>query len=325
MGMRDHRFGVEIETVGRSRETIARAIAQVVGGTVEYRSYETHSPWCVIDRRGRIWRAMVDGSLTHGIDSAELVTPILAYDDIPELQEVVRAVRHAGARVDRSTGIHIHIDGAPFDARTVRNLVKIFAKQEELIFHACGVSSERRARYCRDIDDAFLRQLETRRPRTLREVNRLWYGRYNANPVHYDNSRYRALNIHALFTKGTIEFRLFDGTLHAGEIKSYVQFVLALANMALTSRAASSKRRAFSTASAKYDFRCFLLRLGLIGDEFKTAREHLMKRLPGSAAWKNGRPRRESTPATQAAVASETTSESEPTAATANTTATVAA
>ena len=41
-------------------------------------------------------------------------------------------------------------------------------------------------------------------------------------------------------------------------------------------------------ATAKYDFRVFMLRLGLIGDEFKTARLHLMSKLEGSSSRKHG-------------------------------------
>lgn len=37
----------------------------------------------------------------------------------------------------------------------------------------------------------------------------------------------------------------------------------------------------------KYTFRTWLLRLGLIGDEFKTARQHLLKNLDGNIAWKD--------------------------------------
>jgi hypothetical protein len=62
-----------------------------------------------------------------------------------------------------------------------------------------------------------------------------------------------------------------------------------MAAKALSSKAASSKRREFSVATAKYDFRVFLLGLGLIGEEFKTARLHLTKKLAGSAAWKGER------------------------------------
>jgi len=294
--MRDHRFGVEIETVGCTQENVARAIARVVGGVA------TPGPrgWKVVDRQARTWGAVYDGSLSDRYAHAEIVTPILTYADIPELQEVVREVRKAGARHDPSTGIHIHIDGAPFDARAVRNLVKIMHKQEELIVHALGVSRQRLERFCKPIDAEFLRRIERSRPTSLNAVNALWYGHHVRSPEHYHYSRYHALNIHSLFYRGTIEFRLFEGTLHAGEIKSHIQFVLALAHMALKARASSSKRRPLNVTTAKYDFRCFLLRLGLIGDEFKTARQHLMKRLQGSAAWKNGRPERSTAPSADA-------------------------
>ncbi|MEW5946558.1 MAG: hypothetical protein AB1742_10210, partial [bacterium] len=45
--------------------------------------------------------------------------------------------------------------------------------------------------------------------------------------------------------------------------------------------------------SSRYDFRVFLLALGLVGDEFKTARHHLLANLDGDSAFKNGRPRTE--------------------------------
>lgn len=104
------------------------------------------------------------------------------------------------------------------------------------------------------------------------------------------------LNYHATFTKGTIEFRLFqfdapsDGKkngLHAGQLKSYIQLCLALSQMAKTVRTASPKPQ--QNENPKYAMRTWLLRLGFIGDEFKTAREILTKRLSGDTAFRNGR------------------------------------
>jgi len=54
-------------------------------------------------------------------------------------------------------------------------------------------------------------------------------------------------------------------------------------------RAASSRKRSFDPQSARYDFRVFLLHLGLIGDEFKTARKHLIAAPPGDTAFKRSR------------------------------------
>ena len=90
---------------------------------------------------------------------------------------------------------------------------------------------------------------------------------------------------------GTVEFRLFNGTTHAGEVKAHILLCLAIAAKAKIATCASTKnQRPYNPASAKYDLRVFLLRLGLIGPEFKNTRMHLMKRMPGSSAWKNGRP-----------------------------------
>jgi len=136
----------------------------------------------------------------------------------------------------------------------------------------------------------FIARLERYKPCTKDQLNRIWYGQRNTCPQHYDSTRYYGVNFHNVWYRGTVEFRWFEGTLHAGKVKSYVQFVLALAAKGLNGRAASSRKREFRPESAKYDFRVFLLHLGLIGDEFKTARKHLLSAMPGDAAFKRGRP-----------------------------------
>ena len=236
--MKTLRFGIEIETVGLSREKLARAIHSVVGGTVadEYRS------WRITDARGRRWQVVPDGSLSGGENSGEIVSPVLGYDDIDELQNVVRAVRTAGAKADPSTGIHIHIDGSRFDAKSVTNLVKLVHKQERLLEHALGVSETRLSRYCRPIDASFIQRLEARRPKTMQEVSDAWYGYRNTSPQRYDQTRYHGLNLNSLFFRGTIELRYFNGTLHAGEVKAYVQLVLALAAKGLSASAPPRKK-----------------------------------------------------------------------------------
>jgi hypothetical protein len=88
-----------------------------------------------------------------------------------------------------------------------------------------------------------------------------------------------------VFQKGTIEFRLFNSTTHAGKIKAYIQFCLAISAQALNQKCAS--RQKTRSTNEKYTFRTWLLRLGLIGDEFKTARLHLLEHLDGCIAWKD--------------------------------------
>ena len=114
MDLRELKFGIEIETIRRTRQAVAEAIRTVVGGAVRHTGHPSqYDPWEVTDPRGRVWKVVADASLTSmpGNLRAEVVSPVLTYQDIPELQQVVRAVRDlAGARVDGNCGIHIHID-----------------------------------------------------------------------------------------------------------------------------------------------------------------------------------------------------------------------
>lgn len=290
--MRTLRFGIEIETIGQQRCKVADAIRKVVGGTVSYVAFPAcYDPWHLVDDKGRTWKVMADSSLSGPFHlQAEVVSPILGYEDIPELQKIVRSVRNAGAKIDSSCGIHIHVDAAAFTAKALTNLVKLTNKQEELIEAALKIRPSRLTSYCKGINQDFLQRIESQRPQDLEDINRAWYGYHNSTPSHYDDTRYRGLNLHNVWFRGTVEFRWFNGTLHAGKVKAYIQFALALSAKAIAARSASSKRRDFNANTARYDFRCFLLRLGMIGDEFKTARLHLLANLKGSSAWKHGDP-----------------------------------
>ena len=88
--------------------------------------------------------ALTKAAVLHrGIMLLNSLTPVLEYEDMPPPQEVVRALRKSRRR-DRSrisAGIHVRIDGDPYDARTLRNLVKHFCKQRKLPFrYASGVA-----------------------------------------------------------------------------------------------------------------------------------------------------------------------------------------
>ena len=251
---------------------------------------------------GRRWKVVADASLSHVPFHlrAEVVTPVLGYGDLKQLQEAVRAIRRCGARVNTQCGMHVHIDAAPFDGRRLGNLAKIVYKQEPLILHALGISQERLRRFTRPVNDDFIRRVERQRPKTKDELNRIWYGYHNAHPQHYCSTRYHGREpCTTSGTGGTVEFRWFEATLHAGKVRAYITLCLALAAKALNGRAASSRKRAFDPASAKYDFRVFLLRLNLIGEEFKAVRKHLLANMPGDAAFKNGRPQPAPETATQ--------------------------
>lgn len=242
----------------------------------------------VKDRDGRIWKVVSDGSIdrVNGREGAEVVSPILSYDDLDKVQDVIRALREAGGVPHRSCGIHVHVDAGPHNAGSLGRLAKIVWKNEELILDALGVSTGRRGSYAKPMEDDFIDKVVRRKPRTLDDLNRMWYGRFTPNPSHYDSSRYHGLNLHNVWYRKTVEFRYFNASLHAGKVKGYIQFCLALSAKALNSRSATHRRKQRVRGGDRFDFRIFLLGLGLKGNEFKTARRHLLSRLQGSAAWR---------------------------------------
>jgi hypothetical protein len=280
-----NRFGIEIETVGATKIELGRAIATAVNGTVVTGGYG-HSSETVVVRMadGREWKIVPDGSLSGGNRNGEIVSPILTYADMDMLQNVVRAARAAGAKADSSCGIHVHVDGSRFDVRGLVNLVNMVHKNERLIERALGVSDYRLSHYTRALRPDFIQRLEQRRPRTMEDLQTAWYANADAYPSRYNGTRYHGLNLNSFFYRKTVEFRYFNGTMHAGEVKSYVQLCLALVQRAQTCKATSRARREVAAVDQKWAFRLFLKTLGMLGEEFKTARLHLSKNLPGNGS-----------------------------------------
>lgn len=296
MDMKEQRFGIEIEMTGITRKAAADIAAAYFGTVVNFDGtyYNTYS---ALDSQGRKWKFMSDSSISAQKKSGrqivvasddyktEMVSPICRWEDIEKVQDLIRKLREAGAIVNDSCGIHVHVDASPFNANTLRNITNIMASKEDLIYKALQVTVARQHRWCKPVDARFLEELNRRKPKTLNEVSRIWYNGGDRSSVHYDDSRYHCLNLHSVFQKGTVEFRLFNSTTHAGKIKAYIQFCLAISAQALNQRCAS--RQKTQTTNEKYTFRTWLLRLGLIGDEFKTVRIHLLEHLDGCIAWRD--------------------------------------
>ena len=89
-----------------------------------------------------------------------------------------------------------------------------------------------------------------------------------------------------LGTDETVSFPWFPGEPTADEVKAYTHLVTALCEMARNQKRITAKEK--ETDNEKYAFRCFLLRLGFIGAEFKAERKILLRNLTGSSAFKSG-------------------------------------
>lgn len=86
----------------------------------------------------------------------------------------------------------------------------------------------------------------------------------------------------------TISFPWFQGQLTSDEVKAYTHFVTALCETAKTQQRVNATEK--QVENEKYAFRCFLIRLGFVGSEYKADRKILLKNLSGNSAFKNGAP-----------------------------------
>lgn len=173
----------------------------------------------------------------------------------------------------------------------LRRLVTFITARQDLIYEALEIGN-REYRWCQKLNAALLAEMKKNKNITKEKAEQIWYSNANdgylggINHEHYNNTRYHGINLHSYFSKGTIEFRLFNSTLHAGKIKAYIQFCLAVSAWSITSQENIIFRSMVGyTPEKKVTIMRNILtrRLGLYGDEFKTCRLHLMTPLKKAA------------------------------------------
>jgi len=292
--LKKQRFGVEIEFTGISRGRAAEVIAEYFGTTVKLTrgSYDTRT---IKDTKNREWQVMRDSSIRPqpaGDEfKVELVSPILVYEDIEVIQELLRKLRKAGAKANNSCGIHVHVDGANHNAKSLKNIVNFFCSRQDLIYEALRVK-ENRVSYCKKVSPELLKKIKATKNISRNDIETLWYSRANhghsgGSGGRYNSTRYQGLNLHSFFFRGTVEFRMFNSTTHAGELKAYIQFCLAVSAWAIgsTDKILFKNISHYNPGQKTTIMNNVLIhRLHMVGDEFKTARLHLTSHLKEAAA-----------------------------------------
>ena len=299
IGIKDQCFGVEVEMTGITREEAACALAEYFGTTPRHTGggYDT---WTVTDTEGKEWKLMSDGSIRSEMKTArgyratsdreyrvEMVTPKLTYAELPKFQECVRRVRRAGAKANNSCGIHVHVDASNHNRQSLKNLIGIMYSKEDLLFKALQVNEARAERWCKKVREPMLRkarELSSDETKDLTLLENVWYEGDPSHSEHYNWTRYHALNLHSVFYRGTVEWRCFNSTLHAGKVAAYVNLCLAMSAKAIAQR--STVMRKTQSDNELFTFRVWLVGLGLNGPEFKNTRDHLLAHLEGDRSWR---------------------------------------
>ena len=290
-------FGIEVEFNEITRATAAEVIRASLNGTIDNSlcQIEPYYKRKVIDHQEREWTISKDSSISGPLDEkCELTTPPLTEADIPLLQTVIEALKEAGAKSSnkRGCGIHLHLSSDNHTPQSIRNFCNIFAAHEDQLFKAFGVDDARKTHYCKHTEAVFIECLNREKPKSMDMLEDIWYATNDEDEnrySHYNRSRYHALNLHALFSRyHTIEIRLGqfceENSMDWIVLKSFILICIAMDKKAKELSTASPKRQADWTSA--YAFRCWLLRLGFIGDETKDVRRFLLASFEGDKAWR---------------------------------------
>ena len=279
--MLNQTFGVEIEMSGISRERGAKIIAKYFG-TSAFHLGGAYDTWYACDQQGRKWKCVYDSSIVASSKTykCEFVTPVLTYADMNDLQEIIRLFAKARAKSDAAhrCGIHVHIGAIDHTVRDIKNLINFMSSYQDIIYKAVQVDPYRE-NYCEKLDGYMIEQFN-KKLEDETACEKAWYNTDTPeHRKHNDNTRYHGLNLHSLFSKGTVEFRVFNGTLHAGKVRAYIVMCLAICNYSKTkTRISKTKKRQFNDKYTMYEMLC---KIGVKGPEFKNCRDRLTANLQG--------------------------------------------
>ena len=220
--IQNQNFGVEIELTGITRQAAAQVIADYCGtiGTrfmgTAYKTYEA------VDNKGRRWKCMRDASITpqrrvnaHVVDAndeykCEVVTPILQYEDIPDLQAIVRALVKKGAMANASCGIHVHVDGANHTPESLSRLLNFATGRQDLFYESLQIG-ERADQWCHKISPKLFKAMKKQGRSSRTAAEEIWYSSVNdgysggISHGHYNQTRY-----HGIYGKKAIMYPTFQ-------------------------------------------------------------------------------------------------------------------
>jgi len=197
------KFGIEIEAYDTNRNDLAISLTNNhVSCVVENHNHTTR----------RHWKIVTDSSI-RGENAFEIVSPILVGQaGLDELKKVCTVLQMSAARVNDTTGLHVHFDASSMSFIQIKNLLINYMNFEGEID---SFLSESR----RDGRNNFTKSLRTLRTRI--EASRTIAEMKNA----YDNSRYFNINLKSLDVYKTIEFRQHSGTVEYEKISNWIIFL----------------------------------------------------------------------------------------------------
>tara|TARA_B110000503_G_scaffold132797_1_gene209257 strand:- start:5807 stop:6916 length:1110 start_codon:yes stop_codon:yes gene_type:complete len=195
-------FGIEIECIGLNQTSAARAL-HAAGIACEDNGYN-HST-------RPTWKVVYDGSLSSRTGSCEVVSPILSgTDGLTEVRTVMAVLRTAGARINESCGMHIHIGVDTLSQAHQTRIIRAYGKWS---WAFTGFVLPRRVNN---------RWAQLRTPAGTERLASDWETSSNMRNTASRHDRYYAFNVHAFQRHGTFEMRAHHGSLNGMNASAWV-------------------------------------------------------------------------------------------------------
>lgn len=188
---------------GITRRQAAEALGALFGTQFRYLG-GTYKVYEVPDREDKIWKIVYDSSIRAtrqqgGRQSSvlsdeykvEMNSPKLEYSEMEKLQEVVRTLRRAGAVVNDSCGMHVHVDASNHTPQSLKNALSIMYSKEDILFEALKVNEHRVERWCKKVREPMLEKIrKLPADTTMERLKREWYDGQDGSYEHYNWTRY---------------------------------------------------------------------------------------------------------------------------------------
>ena len=197
------RFGIEIEATGMTKEEVVALLADN-GINVSTSTRSTHEVM-------NTWKVVGDASISGRMGFEVVSPPLSGANGLREVRKVVELLNEAGCDVNKSCGIHVHIDCNDLTAQHIANIWNRYRANEAQI-------------------DSFM-------PRSRRASNNQYCGTLTTQPeltaaqdvrstCRQRPNRYYKVNLTSYAKYGTVEFRQHSGSLNAAKINHWINFLL---------------------------------------------------------------------------------------------------
>lgn len=186
-----------------------------------------------------------------------------------EVEEVLKATQGTISKEQtEDVGFEVIVDMVGHTGTSLKNLIYMLYSKQQFIKTAFG----------REEDLIKTELVEKMKERKVVEIQDFIVALNGMNAITHRG-------LHFDFEKKQITFRFHDGDIETDKVNTYIQFVSLVNEKAKEIKCASSK--VTISDNPKYTFRTWLLRLGMIGDEYKVARKVLLANLEGNIAFRD--------------------------------------